>query len=32
VLTPVAYVEWREVDALDATTRDASGFGSTGTG
>lgn len=32
VLTPVAYVEWREVDALDGTTRDTSGFGSTGTG
>lgn len=31
VLTPVAYVEWREVDALDGTTRDTFGFGSTGT-
>ncbi len=30
VLAPIVRVEWREVDTLGATTRDASGFGSTG--
>jgi len=30
VVTPVAYVEWREVDALEPTTRNTFGFGSTG--
>jgi dUTP pyrophosphatase len=31
VLQHVEYVEWTEVDELDATTRDTYGFGSTGT-
>jgi dUTP pyrophosphatase len=31
VLTPVVRAAWREVDSLDATARDAGGFGSTGT-
>jgi dUTP pyrophosphatase len=30
VIERVEYVEWQEVDALDATTRDTFGFGSTG--
>jgi dUTP pyrophosphatase len=30
VIVGVEYVEWRVVDALDATTRDTFGFGSTG--
>ncbi|HEY7440674.1 MAG TPA: dUTP diphosphatase [Acidimicrobiia bacterium] len=30
VIQKVEYVEWREVDALDQTTRDTFGFGSTG--
>ena len=30
VIERVEYVEWREVDALDATTRDTFGVGSTG--
>ena len=30
VIQAVAAVEWDEVDALDGTTRDAFGFGSTG--
>jgi dUTP pyrophosphatase len=30
VIEKVEYVEWRELDALDTTTRDAFGFGSTG--
>jgi dUTP pyrophosphatase len=30
VLAPVTRVRWHEVTALDATTRDAGGFGSTG--
>jgi dUTP pyrophosphatase len=30
VIQRVEYVEWREVDALDQTTRDTFGFGSTG--
>jgi dUTP pyrophosphatase len=30
VLAPVLRIEWREVDALDASTRDGGGFGSTG--
>jgi dUTP pyrophosphatase len=31
VLAPVSRAEWQEVDTLDATTRAAGGFGSTGT-
>jgi dUTP pyrophosphatase len=31
VVQHVEYVEWTEVDELDATTRDTYGFGSTGT-
>ena len=31
VLAPVSRAAWREVDSLDATARDAGGFGSTGT-
>ncbi len=31
VVAPVARVEWREVEALDATVRGAGGFGHTGT-
>jgi len=30
VIAGVEYVEWQEVDVLDATTRDTFGFGSTG--
>ena len=30
VIQQVEYVEWQEVDALDTTTRDTFGFGSTG--
>ncbi len=30
VIERVEYVEWQEVDALDTTTRDTFGFGSTG--
>jgi dUTP pyrophosphatase len=30
VIERVEYVEWQEVDTLDATTRDTFGFGSTG--
>jgi dUTP pyrophosphatase len=30
VIQKVEYVEWREVDVLDQTTRDTFGFGSTG--
>jgi len=30
VIAPVARATWREVDSLDATTRGAGGFGSTG--
>ncbi len=32
VLAPVSRAVWAEVDALDATPRDAGGFGSTGLG
>jgi dUTP pyrophosphatase len=31
VLAPVSRAEWQEVDSLDATARNAGGFGSTGT-
>ncbi len=31
VLAPVSRAVWREVDSLDATARNAGGFGSTGT-
>ena len=31
VLAPVSQAEWREVDSLDVTARNAGGFGSTGT-
>ncbi|HEY4040707.1 MAG TPA: dUTP diphosphatase [Rhodopila sp.] len=31
VLAPVRRAEWREVESIDATVRDAGGFGSTGT-
>ena len=31
VLAPVVQLDWREVATLDATARDAGGFGSTGT-
>ncbi|HBK09208.1 MAG TPA: dUTP diphosphatase [Acetobacteraceae bacterium] len=31
VLAPVIRAEWREVDSLDVTERNAGGFGSTGT-
>jgi dUTP pyrophosphatase len=31
VLAPVSRAEWREVDTLDLTARNAGGFGSTGT-
>jgi dUTP pyrophosphatase len=31
VLAPVSRAEWQEVDTLDATARNAGGFGSTGT-
>ena len=31
VLAPVIRAEWQEVDTLDVTARNASGFGSTGT-
>lgn len=30
VLAPVSRAEWREVESLDMTARDAGGFGSTG--
>jgi dUTP pyrophosphatase len=30
VIERVEYVEWQEMDALDETTRDTFGFGSTG--
>ena len=30
VIQPVAYVDWRVIETLDATERDAFGFGSTG--
>ena len=30
VIQKVEYVEWEEVESLDATSRDAFGFGSTG--
>lgn len=32
VIAPVSRVQWREAPALDATARDAGGFGSTGKG
>ena len=31
VLAPVSRADWREVDSLDVTQRNAAGFGSTGT-
>jgi dUTP pyrophosphatase len=31
VLAPVSRADWREVDSLDVTERNAAGFGSTGT-
>ena len=31
VLAPVSRAEWREVESLDVTARNAGGFGSTGT-